>query len=215
MGIRRYHLGKHAFVRPRPLASDSPFPYYLPMIWLGILGISIGLAMDAFAASLSYGCSRSTMRSGERTLVPALFGGFQAVLPIVGYFLGATLRPAVASFGQWLAFGLLIAVASHMAYEYFTRDPFCEDIDDFSLRRVLFLSFATSIDAFAAGIGLSLLDFPLLATVAAIGLVTFLLCSAGIRLGKHFNELLGPRMELVGAAMLVVIAFGTVFDLVG
>lgn len=175
-------------------------------IALSVLVLAIGLAMDATAVAASRGLAARSVRPREALLVGGLFGGAQALMPALGWRLGAWLGPLIAAWDHWIAFGLLAFIGGKMLYE--AREQGDDDGDEpkrapFALAALLVLAVATSIDAFAAGIGLPLLGLPPLVSIATIGGVTAALSYLGVYAGRRFGALLGQRLEVFGGLILI------------
>ncbi|MDD3276149.1 MAG: zinc transporter ZupT [Kiritimatiellales bacterium] len=174
---------------------------------LSILLIALGLAMDAFAVSITSGITIKNLKARHALGVGAAFGIFQAVMPVLGWLLGQWATQWISVVDYWIAFGLLLFVGGHMIIQ--SMQPEDEDgpKNPLHLPTLLTLAVATSIDAFAIGISLSMLRVSILQPVLIIGLVTFILSFAGVYFGRlfgHFNE---KRMEVAGG--LVLIGLGT------
>lgn len=175
-------------------------------IALSILVLAVGLAMDATAVAASRGLAARAVRPTDALLVGGLFGGAQALMPVMGWRLGAWLGPLIAAWDHWIAFALLAFIGGKMLYEARQADDAVPDEvrgHPFALRALLVLAVATSIDACAAGVGLPLLGLPPLATIAAIGAVTGVLSYLGVYAGRRFGALLGQRLEVFGGLILI------------
>ena len=169
-----------------------------------ILLTAAGLAMDALAVSISSGPGLREHRQRRALKMAAFFGGFQAIMPAVGYALGVTFREWVAAADHWIAFGLLAAIGGKMIHESMSNGgDASRRTDPFSTRTLTLLAIATSIDALAAGVTLPLLRAPMALTLATIGLVTFALSLAGVYAGRRFGARLGPRLDAVGGVVLI------------
>ena len=171
-----------------------------------LLVLAIGLAMDAFAAALSQGAkARATPTFGDVMRVSLAFGAAQALMPLLGWGLGLAFASVIDSVDHWVAFGLLAIIGAHMIYEGLVSH---EDEDKSGYRiasgKTLFvLAIATSIDAAAAGVTLTLLGEPVLFACAVVGLVTLALCVAGVVLGKIAGSAIGRRAEIFGGLVLI------------
>lgn len=177
-----------------------------------ILALSAGLAMDATAVSAARGFAASSLRVRDVARVAVFFGGFQALMPLLGWFLGDALGQFVSQWAPWIAFVLLGALGGKMLWEARTSPvadlaPSSTTEDLFGTRVMLLLAIATSIDALAVGVTLPMLDAPMLLSVASIGLVTAVLSALGILAGRRFGSALGNRLDAFGG--LVLIAIGT------
>ena len=179
---------------------------------LTILTLSVGLAMDAMAVSAARGFAAPALRAGDVLRVALFFGGFQALMPLIGWFLGDAFGSAVSAWDHWIAFVLLGAIGAKMLWEarpspHAGGEAAASGDDLFAPRVLVVLAIATSIDALAAGITLPMLGAPLLVSVASIGLVTATLSALGIVAGRRFGDVLGRRLEVFGG--LVLMALGT------
>lgn len=169
-----------------------------------LLLIAIGLAMDAFAVSVGKGVTlkRVTMR---HTLTAGMwFGGFQALMPIVGYIVGVRFSSFVTSVDHWIAFGLLVVIGLNMIREAVWGDEESHT-SDFGLKTMLLMAIATSIDALAVGISLAFLGVNIWVSAAVIGIVTLLLSGVGVYLGSLFGSRLGTKAGIVGGIILIAI----------
>jgi putative Mn2+ efflux pump MntP len=170
-----------------------------------IVVIAIGLAMDAFAVSIVSGAAYRQLHIGHALRMAVFFGAFQAVMPLVGYMAGYTVREYVVAWDHWVAFGLLLFVGGKMLFEAFEISPKRQSYDPANLAMLLMLSVATSIDALAVGITLSLITEKIIAAVLLIGAVTFILSYAGTVVGKRFGHLFEWRIEAFGGIVLIAI----------
>jgi putative Mn2+ efflux pump MntP len=167
--------------------------------------LSIGLAMDATAVAAARGLAAPRIRPHHVLLVALLFGGFQAFMPLLGYWLGHELGPFIERFDHWLAFALLVAIGAKMLHEARSAgsDEAPSQRDVFRLELLLVLALATSIDALAAGITLPMLGAPLVLSLVTIGATTALLSGAGLLVGRRFGASLGKRLDVVGGLVLI------------
>ena len=161
--------------------------------------------MDAVAVSVSAGIARGRATWDESLRMAATFGAFQAAMPALGYAGAAVFRDAIEAYDHWVAFALLALVGGHMILE--SRSPGEERPrgDPFAWKRLVLLGFATSIDALAVGLTLSLLGVPLALAVALIGGTTFALCVPAVHMGARLGSRLAHRAEFVGGVVLVAI----------
>ncbi|MCI9331586.1 MAG: manganese efflux pump [Oscillibacter sp.] len=170
----------------------------------GLFLIAVGLSMDAFAVSVCKGLSVQRLQPRHYLLTGAWFGGFQALMPAIGYLLGSTFEQYIVSFDHWIAFILLAFIGGNMVKESFSGDGECHD-GSFSLRTMFLLAVATSIDALAVGITFALLpDVHILAAVSLIGVTTFLLSAVGLKVGNVFGLRYKARAELAGGVILIL-----------
>ena len=166
--------------------------------------LAVGLSMDAFAVSVCKGLSTQKLKWKHYLTIGLWFGGFQALMPTIGYFLGSTFELYITSVDHWVAFVLLALIGANMIREALSRDEERAD-DDLSVKAMLVLAVATSIDALAVGITFAFLEVNLLWAVLFIGAITFTLSAVGVKVGNVFGEKYKSRAELVGGAILVLL----------
>jgi len=167
--------------------------------------LALGLALDAFAVSVTCGISARHPKAGYALRIGALFGVFQTVMPLIGWQTGSLVGDFIAGIDHWVAFILLVAVGIHMIYESFASTRGGNEIDPADIRILLVLSVATSIDALAAGISFAFFDVAVLHTVFVIGIVTFCLSFIGYYLGKRIGLLFEKRVRILGGIILISI----------
>ena len=169
-----------------------------------LLLIGIGLSMDAFAVSIGKGLSTKSLTPRHYLSVGVWFGGFQALMPIVGFLLGVSFASLVESFDHWIAFVLLGVIGSNMIRESLKGDE-CEIHPDFSARAMFMLAIATSIDALAVGVSFAFLQIDILPAASIIGVTTFILSMIGLRIGNIFGCRFKSKAEFVGGVVLIII----------
>ena len=179
--------------------------YCCPMGLGTILVLAIGLAIDATAVAAARGLAADRIRAQHVFMVVVGFGGFQALMPAMGWALGAQLGPTVAAWDHWIAFVLLGAIGGKMLWDSFGEpEPLETKSEDlFRFRVMLLLSIATSIDALAAGISLPMLHAPFWTSIAVIGIVTAFMSVAGLFAGRQFGALFGKRLDAFGGLVLI------------
>jgi putative Mn2+ efflux pump MntP len=165
--------------------------------------IAVGLAMDAFAVSVVSGSAYKQLNIKHAFRMAVFFGGFQALMPAVGYFAGLTVRQYISNYDHWVAFGILVAVGLKMIYESFKIAPDGKSFNPENILVLLVLSVATSIDALAVGITLSFLQVSIAVAVVIIGLVTFVLSYLGVLIGKRFGHFFENKIEALGGLVLI------------
>jgi putative Mn2+ efflux pump MntP len=176
-----------------------------------LIVLATGLAMDAAAVAASCGLAAPTLRVRHFATVALFFGGFQALMPLLGFLLGRQIGSAVEAWDHWIAFVLLGGIGVKMIYEAVRSGD--EDTsarsgkDVFSLRVMAVLAIATSIDAFAVGVTLPMLNAPLVLSLVTIGVVTALWSAFGLVVGRQFGARVGRRFDAFGGVVLVL--FGT------
>ena len=174
------------------------------MSFLEILIIGIGLAMDAFAVSVCKGLSMSKMNWKNAIIIALYFGIFQAVMPIIGYFLGSSFSSFVENVDHWIAFILLLLIGIGMIRESFD-DEVEKRNDKVDFKTMAILAIATSIDALAVGITFAFFKADLLLSVLVIGIITFALSILGVVLGNKFGDKFQNKAELAGGIILILI----------
>jgi putative Mn2+ efflux pump MntP len=177
-----------------------------------ILFISVGLAMDAFAVSVVTGSVYKEFKLRHALRMALFFGAFQAIMPIIGFLAGLGLTGYIAPYDHWIAFALLAFVGGKMIYESFQIEAAERDRNPANLAVLLILSFATSIDALAVGITLSLLRAPVALAVTIIGAVTFVLSYTGVFIGKRFGHFFESKVEIIGGLILIAIGVKIVIE---
>ena len=172
---------------------------------VAILLIAVALAMDAFAVSIVTGSIYKDLHVKHAIRMALFFGGFQAVMPVLGFLAGLGMKEYISGVDHWVAFGLLSFVGGKMVYEAFQIESAEKNLDPSNLLILLALSIATSIDALAVGITLSLLTRAIALAVTLIGLITFGLSYAGVYIGKRFGHFFESRIEVLGGLILIAI----------
>ena len=170
-----------------------------------LMVIAFGLAMDAFAVSITSGCVAKRLKLRRALRTALFFGGFQAMMPLFGYLAGSSFRAYIQRFDHWVAFGLLLIIGLKMIGEStFLADESKEKNEDTeSLLVLLMLAIATSIDALAVGITFSVLDVDIFYCAAMIGVVTFILSLIGVWIGSRFGDIFSNRIEILGGVILI------------
>lgn len=164
--------------------------------------IAIGLSMDAFAVSICKGLSVRTLKPKHAGLTAVWFGGFQALMPLIGYYLGVSFADFVSSVDHWIAFVLLGIIGGNMIKESFSK----EDVDcnpDFSVRTMFAMAVATSIDALAVGVSFAFLRVDIWMAVLFIGVITAVLSAGGVWLGNVFGSRFRSKAEFTGGFILM------------
>lgn len=173
------------------------------MSLLELFIIAVGLSMDAFAVSICKGLSMRVMKAREATVVGLYFGGFQALMPALGYLLGVSFQQAITAYDHWIAFLLLGVIGFNMVRE--SRDPESESCSaSLHAREMLVLAVATSIDALAVGVTFAFLQVDILPAVSLIGCTTFVLSVIGVKVGTVFGCRYKSRAEFTGGVILIL-----------
>ena len=168
--------------------------------------IAVGVSMDAFAVSICKGLSVRKLRPSYMLSAAAWFGGFQALMPLIGYFIGISFADMVADVDHWLAFVLLGIIGGKMIKEACQKEE--EEYDpDFSVKTMFLLAVATSIDALAVGVSFAFLRVDIWTSVLIIGLMTGAFSAFGIQLGNVFGSRYKSKAEFAGGLILVTIGF--------
>jgi putative Mn2+ efflux pump MntP len=172
---------------------------------LTILIISVALSMDAFAVSIASGSAYRQLKLRHSLQIAIFFGGFQAFMPLIGSLAGLTLKKYIENYDHWIAFLLLSAVGAKMIYESFKIGSAEKFFDPSNIFVLLALSVATSIDALAVGVTLSLITSSIIMAVFIIGIVTFALSYLGVFIGKKFGHFFENKIEAFGGLVLIAI----------
>jgi putative Mn2+ efflux pump MntP len=181
------------------------------MDFYALILLTLGLAADAFAVSITDGICSSKVTKKYALTTALTFGFFQALMPVLGYTLGRTFSDIVYRYQHWIALLLLGAIGVNMLAEAMKdlRHPeaVCPQTSIFTVRNLLMQGVATSIDALAAGVSLAVLKINIVSSALLIGTVTFSLCILGVYIGKRFGNLLGLRARFVGGSILLLLGF--------
>jgi putative Mn2+ efflux pump MntP len=168
--------------------------------------------MDAFAVSICKGLSVCKVRPRHASLAAAWFGGFQALMPLIGYFAGVAFTDIVSNVDHWIAFVLLGIIGGKMVKESFESDDCCCTDPDFSFRTMLAMAVATSIDALAVGVSLAFLKVNIWSAVLLIGLTTGAFSAVGVYVGNIFGNRFKSKAELAGGLILILIGAKILID---
>ncbi len=176
--------------------------------------IAVGLSMDAFAVAVCKGLAVKKAGIKQMALAGLWFGGFQALMPAIGYFFGKTLSSYVANYTHWIAFILLAGIGANMIKEAVSKKD-CEECSSASMKmkEMFTLAVATSIDALLAGIGfMELTITEVIIAVAFIGIITFVLSALGIKIGNIFGLKFKKKAEIAGGIILILMGLKTVLE---
>ncbi|WP_273419540.1 manganese efflux pump MntP family protein [Veillonella caviae] len=171
-----------------------------------IILISIGLAMDAFGVSIGKGLTMPKGSNGKKIVLAALFGGFQFVMPLIGWAIGRQFIDIIAEFDHWIIFVLLGYLGISMIRESY-NDESDEEAENNNLGfgEMMVLSVATSLDAMAVGLTFAFMDINVWFASGMIGIITFLISLIGIYMGRFMGQFVGRYAELIGGAVLILI----------
>lgn len=177
------------------------------MIYLEVLLIGVGLAMDAFAVSICKGLAMKKVDKKQTLLIAVFFGGFQAIMPLIGWLLGRGFEQYITSIDHWIAFALLGFIGGKMLFDVFRDKDENSEKDDSALKikELFVLAVATSIDALAVGITFAFLSYPIAESVAIIGIVTFVISLAGVYIGNIFGKRFEKKAQIAGGIILILI----------
>ena len=179
-----------------------------------IIMIGIGLSMDAFAVSICKGLSVQRVRPKHAMTAGIYFGGFQFLMPILGFYLGVHFQTLIANIDHWIAFVLLTLIGGNMIREAVSGGE--EDADsDFGVKKMLLLAVATSIDALAVGITFAFLGVNIWSASLLIGVITFCLSSTGIYIGGYFGSKFHSAAQILGGAVLILIGLKILLEHLG
>ncbi len=174
-----------------------------------LLLLGIGLSMDAFAVSICKGLAMKRATVGAGLTCGIWFGGFQALMPLIGFFLGSIFAEAIQSVDHWVAFILLGLIGFNMLKEALSREQECDCAQsdgDLSVKTMFVMAVATSIDALAVGISLAMAgDVPIFTAVALIGLCTFTLSAIGVGVGSVFGSRFEKKAQMAGGVILILL----------
>ena len=178
--------------------------------------LAIGLSMDAFAVSVCKGLAMQKVNFRSAAICGVWFGGFQALMPMIGYFLGSRFSNAIQSVDHWVAFILLSLIGANMIREALSRDEDAgRDSGSLSFKTMLMLAVATSIDALAAGITFAFLDVNIVGAVSIIGCTTCIISMAGAKVGSVFGTKYKSKAELTGGVMLILLGLKILLEHTG
>ncbi len=173
---------------------------------LSALLLGVGLSMDAFAVSVCKGLAVGKVKLKHMAIAGAWFGGFQALMPLIGYYLGSFFHIYIEKADHWVAFLLLALIGANMLREAFSKEESKPADASFGFRVMLVMAVATSIDALAAGIALAMEEGSgVFVSVACIGVITFLFSAAGVKVGSVFGEKYRSRAEAAGGVILILL----------
>lgn len=176
--------------------------------------LAVGLSMDAFAVSVCKGLAMPKITLKKTLIVGLWFGGFQALMPTIGYFLGVQFRDKITAIDHWIAFILLGLIGANMIKEACSND--CEEeSDSLDIRTMFLLAVATSIDALAVGITFAFLNVQFASAVSFIGVTTFALSSVGVKIGNVFGTHYKAKAEFAGGVILILLGLKILLEHLG
>lgn len=185
------------------------------MGFLELFLIAVGLSMDAFAVAICKGLSVRKLKLSHMLITGAYFGVFQAVMPLIGYYLGQTFESYITSFDHWIAFVLLSLIGANMIRESFSKEE-DEYNASFSFKTMLPLAVATSIDALAVGVTFGLMQgVNIFSAVGLIGVTTLVLSFVGVKIGNVFGSKYKSKAELAGGIILILMGIKILLEHLG
>ncbi len=177
--------------------------------------LAIGLSMDAFAVAICKGLALRVARWKHALLVGLWFGGFQALMPLIGYFLGSRFAEAISAYDHWIAFALLALIGLSMIREALGKEEAEKTGASLAVKTMLLLAVATSIDALAVGVTFAFLSVRIIPAVCLIGCITFALSALGVKLGGVFGMKYKARAELAGGIILILLGVKILLEHLG
>ena len=185
------------------------------MTLLELFILAVGLSMDAFAVSVCTGLALGKIRPKHMLIAGAWFGGFQALMPLVGYLLGSRFEQYIRSFDHWVAFVLLGAIGANMLREALGKEEDDDTDASMGVKTMFLMAVATSIDALAVGITFAFLQVRIIPAVLFIGVTTFILSALGVKAGSLFGAKYKKRAEIAGGVILVLLGIKILLEHLG
>lgn len=176
--------------------------------------LAVGLSMDAFAVSVCKGLSLGRIRVKHMCIAGVWFGGFQALMPLAGYFLGSFFTEMITRYAHWIAFALLLYLGGGMVKSVGEGES-CRVDSAMDVKNMFLLAIATSIDALAVGVTFAFLKVSIVPAVSFIGSVTFVCSAAGVKIGSMFGAKYKSRAELCGGVILIILGCKILLDGLG
>jgi putative Mn2+ efflux pump MntP len=171
-----------------------------------LLILSVALAMDAFAVSICKGLSVKEIKTKHMLLAGIWFGGFQALMPVLGYACGTGFANVVDKYDHWIAFIILLIIGVQMIRESYEKEEVNSNMD---FKTMFFLAVATSIDALTVGITFAFFDVNIVVAVLFIGVITFVISAMGVKIGSIFGDKYKSKAEIAGGVVLILIGLKT------
>jgi len=183
-----------------------------------LLLIGVGLSMGAFAVAVCKGLAMRKVNKKQAVVIGLFFGGFQALMPFIGWALGTQFESYITSIDHWIAFILLAFIGGKMVVEGYRleEDETVKELDPpLDMKEMFLLAIATSIDALAVGITFAFLNYPIVECITIIGLTTFVLSIAGVVVGNMFGSRYQKKAEIAGGMILILIGLKILFEHLG
>ena len=185
------------------------------MTFIELLLIAVGLSMDAFSVSICKGLTTKKFSWRMALICGLWFGLFQALMPIIGYFLGAQFQELIEAYDHWIAFGLLALIGANMIREALSKKEEESTNGALDVKTMFLLAIATSIDALAVGVSFACIQVELWSSVAVIGLTTFLFSVLGVKIGNVFGSRYEKSAGIVGGIILILIGLKILLEHLG
>ena len=181
-----------------------------------VLLLAVALSMDAFAVSMCKGLAMKKATYRQGLVCGVWFGGFQAIMPIGGFFLGTWFAGAIEAFDHWIAFGLLALIGANMLKEALSKGCDCEEhTDDMGFKTMFVMAVATSIDAMAAGISMAMDKVNIWLAATLIGVITCGLCTVGVKIGNAVGCKYEKKAQLAGGIVLILLGVKILLEHLG
>lgn len=177
--------------------------------------LGVALAMDAFAVSICKGLCMKKVKAKNAVIIGLYFGGFQALMPLIGFFLGSTFKDLIESVDHWIAFGLLAMIGGNMIKEALSKDEESSINDSVAFKAMVVLAIATSIDALAAGVTFSFLEVNVWLAVSIIGIISFIFSFCGTYIGNKFGSKYEKKAEFIGGCILCLLGLKILLEHLG
>lgn len=184
------------------------------MSLFALFTLAVGLSMDAFAVSVCKGLAMKKLSLKNMAIVGLWFGGFQGLMPLAGYFLGSWFADKISVIDHWIAFVLLTLIGVNMIREALSGED-SEASDSLDIKTMAVLAVATSIDALAVGVTFAFLSVDIVPAVTFIGVVTFILSAAGVKVGHVFGLKYKSKAEIAGGVILILIGLKILLEHLG
>ena len=187
------------------------------MTFVELLLTAVALSMDAFAVSTCKGLNMRKMNWRQALVIGLFFGGFQAIMPLLGWMLGKQFESLITSVDHWVVFALLALIGGKMVYDALKGgdEEGCEPETKLDIRQMIGLSFATSVDALAVGISFAFLKVQILPSVVCIGVTTCLLSILGVAIGQRFGAKYQSKATLAGGIVLILLGVKILLEHLG
>lgn len=181
--------------------------------------MGVGLSMDAFAVSICKGLAMRKVNKKQAFVIGLFFGGFQALMPFIGWALGSQFESYITSIDHWIAFVLLVVIGGNMVKEAVSEKGGEDEVEQMDppldIKEMFILAIATSIDALAVGITFAFLNYPIVEAITIIGITTFVISIIGVYVGNFFGSKYKKRAEIVGGVILILLGVKILLEHLG